>query len=221
MAKRIKLAIATVLVSMFLASPAMSQPAAIHLPADTDLAAHLKELEGNPAQTEAMHKIGRKVAAVCAYCHGDGGNSLKPDIPNLAGQNPAYLLKQMHQFTTGERRNEFMQGLIKALKPEEKIGMVIFYSGQEVTHKPATHAALVSKGQEYYSKTCFRCHGEQGRGNEGFARIAGQQADYLTLTLKRYRDGSSVRKNSLMAANTRLMSDEDIAAVVAYVSSMK
>jgi cytochrome c553 len=221
MAKKIKVALASMLASMFLTFPAMGQIASPHLPADTDLAAHLKMLQSNPAQTEAMHKIGRKVAAVCAYCHGDGGNSLKPDIPNLAGQNPAYLLEQMRQFSTGERRNEFMQGLIKALKPEEKIGMVIFYSGQEVTHKPATNAALVSKGQEYYSKTCWRCHGEQGRGNEAFARIAGQQADYLTTTLKRYRDGSIARKNSLMAANTQLMTDADIAAVVAYVSSMK
>lgn len=221
MAKKFKVALAGMLASMFFTFSAMGQSANPHLPADTNLAAYLKELQGNPAQTEAMHKIGRKVAAVCAYCHGDGGNSLKPDIPNLAGQNPAYLLEQMRQFSVGERRNEFMQGLIKTLKPEEKIGMVIFYSGQEVTHKPATNAALVSKGQEYYSKTCWRCHGDQGRGNEGFARIAGQQADYLTMTLKRYRDGSSARKNSLMATNTQLMTDADIAAVVAYVSSLK
>ena len=221
MTKRIKVTLATMLVSMFVTFPAIGQPAKVQIPAGTDLNTYLKELETNPVQTEAMFKIGRKVAAVCALCHGEGGNSLKSDIPNLAGQNPAYLLEQMRQFSTGERRNEFMQGLIKALKPEEKVGMVIFYSGQEVIHKPAANAALLSKGQEYYSKTCWRCHGEQGRGNESFARIAGQQPDYLTLTLKRYRDGSSVRKNSLMTANTRLMTDADMAAVVAYISSMK
>jgi cytochrome c553 len=41
------------------------------------------------------------------------------------------------------------------------------------------------------------------------------------MTLKRYRDGSSVRKDPLMAANTKTMTDADIDAVVAYVSSMK
>jgi cytochrome c553 len=221
MAKRITLAGATLLVSIFLSFPAMGQNARIHIPANANLDTYLKELQGNAAQTEALHKVGRKVAAVCALCHGDGGNSLKSDIPNLAGQNPAYLLEQMRQFAAGDRRNEFMEGLIKALKPEEKIGMVIFYANQEVTHKPATNPALVSKGQEYYGKICFRCHGDQGRGNESFARIAGQQSDYLSLTLKRYRDGSGIRKNSIMASNTQTMTDADIAAVVAYVTSMK
>ena len=45
----------------------------------------------------------RKVAAFCANCHGEGGNSVKPDVPNLAGQNTAYLLDQVRQFSDGRR----------------------------------------------------------------------------------------------------------------------
>ena len=54
-----------------------------------------------------------------------------------------------------------------------------------------------------------------------YARIAGQQRDYLRISLKRYRDGKGPRIDPLMAANTRGMSDADIEAVVAYVSSMR
>ena len=180
-----------------------------------------KAVESNPLELEAAYKRGSKVAAVCANCHGQGGNSSKSGIPNLAGQNPAYLLEQLRQFGEGQRRNEFMEGLIRVLSPAEKIAVAIFYSSQEVIHKPSASAALVSQGMAYYSKVCWRCHGEQGRGNEKVARIAGQQADYLTLTLRRYREGSNIRIEPLMAANTRLMTDADIAAVVAYVSSMK
>ena len=79
---------------------------------------------------------------------------------------------------------------------------------------------LAAKGQEYFEKTCFRCHGTGGRGNEQIARIAGQQPVYLRLTLQRYRAGTGVRANSIMTPNTKLMSDADIEAVVAYVSSM-
>ena len=43
---------------------------------------------------------------------------------------------------------------------------------------------------------------------------------YLRLTLQRYRAGTGVRANSIMTSNTKLMSDADIEAVVAYVSSM-
>lgn len=221
MDKRFPLAVVSVLVSLCLASSVLAQTAKGHGSADVDLSARLKEVEANPRLVEAATKAGSKVASFCANCHGEGGNSLNPDIPNLAGQNTSYLLEQLRQFSIGQRRNTFMEGMIKALSPEEKVGVVLFYSTQEVVPKPVSNAALASKGQEYYGKICFRCHGDQGRGNEKIARLAGQQTGYLALTLKRYRDGSSVRTDPLMAANTKTMSDADIAAVVAYVSSMK
>jgi len=221
MAKRIPVALAALVFSLCVSLSASGQVLKSHAPANVDLDAHLKEVEGNPRQFEASYKAGAKVAAFCANCHGDGGNSVKPDIPNLAGQNPSYLLEQLRQFSDGRRRNDFMERLIRALNAEEKIGMVVFYAKQEVTYKPVADTALVNKGKEYYGKICFRCHGDDGRGNEKIARIAGQQQNYLSLTLKRYRDGSSIRKDALMAANTRQMSDADINAVVAYVSSMK
>jgi len=217
MAKRLSVA----LVLMLVAFAAIGQPAASRPAVGIDLMTQFKAVERNPPELEAAYKTGSKVAAVCANCHGTGGNSSKPGIPNLAGQNPAYLLEQLRQFSDGRRRNEFMQGLIKALSPAEKIGVAVFFSTQEVVHKPSANVALASQGMEYYSRVCWRCHGDLGRGNEKTPRIAGQQADYLTLTLKHYRDGSSIRIEPLMAAITRLMTDADIAAVVAYVSSMK
>ena len=217
MKNRFPAAVLTALLSVLLVSSAWGQAAK----ADVDLNARLKEAEANPRQLEAALKAGAKVAAFCANCHGEGGNSANPETPNLAGQNTSYLLEQLRQFADGRRRNLFMEGMIKALNPDEKVGVVLHYSHQEVAVKPSTNAALAAKGQEYYSKICFRCHGDQGRGDEKIARIAGQQSGYLALTLKRYRDGSAVRSDPLMAANTKSMTDADIAAVVAYVSSMK
>lgn len=217
MKKRFPAAVLTALLSMLLVSSAWGQAAK----ADVDLNARLKEAEANPRLLEAALKAGAKVASFCANCHGEGGNSANPETPNLAGQNTSYLLEQLRQFADGRRRNLFMEGMIKALNAEEKVGVVLHYSHQEVAVKPPTNAALAAKGQDYYSKICFRCHGDQGRGDEKIARIAGQQPAYLALTLKRYRDGSAVRNDPLMAANTKSMTDADIAAVVAYVSSMK
>jgi cbb3-type cytochrome c oxidase subunit III len=225
MAKRIPVAAATMLVSVLMAFPAFGQQpakgAVVPPPAGADLGAHIKEVQANPQQYEAAYKLGSKIATFCANCHGDSGNSVKPDIPNLAGQNPAYLIEQVRQFSTGERRYEFMEGLIKALKPQEKVGIVVYFSSQEVLTKPATNIALADKGKAYYSQHCLSCHGEQGRGNEKMARIAGQQTNYLDLALRRYRDGSTRRKDSMMTASTKAMSDADITAVVAYVTAMK
>lgn len=171
--------------------------------------------------TQAAIRAGKKVTLFCGNCHGEGGNSNKPDIPNLAGQNAAYLLEQMNKFVDERRRNDFMQGMIKALNDEEKVNAVVYFSAQEVRPHASSNPALASHGKELYFKVCQRCHGEQGRGNEKIPRIAGQQPDYLTLTLKRYRDGTGERIEPLMAANTRNLKDADINALVAFVSGLK
>lgn len=188
--------------------------------ADTTLVERLRKVEADPNLTAAARRHGGKVAAFCAHCHGENGNSVTPDTPNLAGQNPTYLIDQMQRFADGRRRNEFMQGLIKAMSPDEKIGTVLFYAQQPVTTQASGNAALVAAGKAYYERVCFRCHGAEGRGNEQFARLAGQQVTYVTRALKRYRDGSAIRSDPLMAASTKMMTDRDIDAVAAYVASM-
>lgn len=77
-----------------------------------------------------------------------------------------------------------------------------------------------AKGKDIFSKNCFRCHGDNGLGDETSARIAGQQSDYLKLTLQRYKSGNGIRVDPPMAANTRLLSDGDLNAVVAYISAL-
>ncbi len=204
-----------------LAAPvATAQPARARASARVDLDARLREAQASPALEQGLLKTGRRVAAVCAHCHGEGGSSVKPDIPNLAGQNPAYLMEQLRQFADGRRRNEFMEGMIRAMDSDEKVGMVLFYASQPVAPRPPAPPALVAAGREYYGKVCFRCHGTDGYGNTLIPRIAGQQTGYLRTTLQRYRAGSGVRVEPLMSASTRLMSDAEIDAVAAYVASM-
>ena len=220
MAKRFLVAMLTGVLAVLVSLPAGAQSSKVRLSASVDLTARLREAQADPVLADTLFKAGRKVAAVCANCHGEGGNSVKPEIPNLADQNPAYLLEQLRQFADGRRRNEFMEGIIKVMSADEKVGMVLFYSAQKVQHKPVTETALAAQGQTYYRQNCMACHGEAGRGNEKMARVAGQQTKYLDLTLKRYRVGSGVRVDPMMAGSTRTMTDADIQAVIAYVSAM-
>lgn len=189
--------------------------------AEVDLVARFKEVERDPTLSEALLKTGQKTAAVCANCHGQGGHSLKPEIPNLAGQNPAYLIEQLRRFADGRRRFEFMEGMIKAMSSDEKIGIVLFYASQTVTPRPAANTALAAKGKDYFSKVCSSCHAEDGHGKEAIPRIAGQQPTYLRTTLQHYRAGSGGRVEPRMLASTRQMSDADIDAVVAYIGTLK
>lgn len=183
--------------------------------------AQLKRMESDPALSATALRLGAKVAAVCANCHGANGNSTQPDTPNLAGQNPRYLLEQMQKFADGRRRNEFMEGMIKAMKPDERASAVWFYAQQRVARRPAGDPARTARGKTYFEQVCFRCHGSDGHGNENFARLAGQQPAYVAQALRRYRDGGDrKRSDPLMATTTKGMTDADIDAVAAYVGEL-
>jgi len=176
---------------------------------------------GNAKAVEAAVEAGKKASFFCGNCHGPDGNSTIGEVPNLAGQNPVFLLEQIRKFGDGSRKNEFMEKMIRVLSDEDKVNIALYYAQQPVKLRAVTDTALQARGMELYSKVCVRCHGEQGRGNERIARLAGQQPLYLNLTLTRYRDRTGERIDPLMATNTAFLKDEDIKALVEYVSHMK
>lgn len=178
-----------------------------------------KLLQDNKALDVAI-KAGMKSSFFCANCHGVDGNSASPEVPNLAGQNPAYLLEQIHKFADGRRRNEFMQGMIKVLSEDDKANISAYYASMSVKPGKVANPVLVARGKDLFLKICQRCHGVQGRGSQIIARIAGQKAEYLVLSLTRYRNGTGERIDPYMAANTKNLSDADINALAAYISSM-
>jgi cytochrome c553 len=216
---RTTVVLATILAAALAPRPAAAQTDRAHSAA-ADLDARLAEAQRDPKLADSLFKTGRKVAAVCANCHGEGGISGKPEVPNLAGQNTAYLLEQLRRFADGRRRFEFMEGMIKAMNADEKVGMAMFYAAQPVPTRPVGDAALRARGQAIYQQVCFRCHANDGHGNEKFARLAGQQSVYLKATLTRYRSNTGERIDPLMAANTKLLTDADIEALVAFVAAM-
>lgn len=221
MVKRITAALVTALLAVCATQPVAAQPSRARATADVDLSARLKQVQADPALEQSLFKLGSKVAAVCVHCHGEAGNSTNTNIPNLGGQNPAFLLEQLRLFAAGQRRNEFMEGMIKSMNSEEKIGMVLFYSAQTVKSKPTSPATLIAKGKAVYEKNCLSCHGANGLGNEKIARIAGQQTGYLGIMIGRYRAAQSgPLSTSVMAPTIKAISDADVQAVVAFVNAI-
>lgn len=189
----------------------------------TPQAMHAKreQISKDPASLSTALKEGEKAASVCRHCHGAGGNSVLPEVPNLASQNDAYLLEQMNKFVSGQRKSSaFMEGLIKALTPDERIQIALFLSQQPVTRKPAGSTAQSAAGKQLFDKLCTGCHGINGAGTEKIPRLAGQQVQYVEDSLKRYRSGSGERIDTRMAAYTRNLKDADIQNLAAYLSTM-
>ena len=186
---------------------------------DAALQERLKSIGSDPVALRAAVDAGKKVTFFCANCHGDDGISKTADVPNLAGQNPAYLLEQIRKFGNGERKDPFMQGLIKVLKGEERIQVALYYASVKVAPSVA-EASLVPRGKELFGKLCARCHGEQAHGNELYPRLAGQKVPYLKTSVARYRDRSGERNNQLMSIATATLKNEDITAIANYLTQL-
>lgn len=179
----------------------------------------LKAIQADPAALRQASEGGHKAASFCFNCHGENGVSKIPEVPNLGGQNPAYLLEQIRKFGSGERKDQFMQGLIKALKDEDRLRIALYFGGQTVPPSKADPAQVV-RGKELFTKLCVRCHGDVARGDATIPRLAGQQVPYLQTSITRYRDGTGIRNNQLMSIATGTLKNEDIKAVANYLTQL-
>ena len=71
--------------------------------------------------------------------------------------------------------------------------------------------------------TCLGCHGIEGYKNAypsfKVPKIGGQSADYLANALTEYRNGN--RKHPTMQAQAQCFSEQDIADIAAFLSTVK
>jgi len=74
---------------------------------------------------------GQARSALCAACHGADGHSPNDLWPNLAGQKPGYLVKQMKAFRDDTRSDPMMSPMSKPLTDEDIDNLAAFYSSQK------------------------------------------------------------------------------------------
>lgn len=71
------------------------------------------------------------------------------------------------------------------------------------------------------AETCLGCHAIPNYGNVyptyHVPKLAGQNADYIVLALKAYRNG--LRQHTTMHANASNLSEQDMADIAAFFSS--
>ena len=67
----------------------------------------------------------------CSNCHGMDGISQTAGLPNLAGQRPAYLYRELHAYKSGGRNNGLMNDAIKFLSDEAIVDAAAYYSSLE------------------------------------------------------------------------------------------
>ncbi len=155
---------------------------------------------------------GEPLTAVCGGCHGSRGASSDAATPNLAGQDPRYLVDAIKAYRKS-RRHAGMAAYVGDLSQHDIENIAAFYAVQE--SGPAEKGQTLV--QELIEK-CDHCHGDHvGTAAMAIPKISGQDKDYLIMALRAYRDDR--RKSSMMHNMSLPYSDSVIESVASYYSS--
>lgn len=86
-----------------------------------------------PAAADGNAAAGRKKAMQCAPCHGIDGIAKLPNAANLAGETTFYLEKQLQAFRKGERVDENMNVVAKALSDQDIADLAAWYASIQIS----------------------------------------------------------------------------------------
>lgn len=157
---------------------------------------------------------GKKIAASCNGCHGEGGRSTIRGTPSLAGLHPQYLLMATQRYQDGTRRHKVMQTMVSYLSEADIEKAAFYYATQApaAAEKPSKgNAATGAK----VANLCASCHGEGGISHDPvIPSLAGQDASYLVAATRAY--GSGGRKHDLMKDAVAALTDQQILDMAAY-----
>lgn len=170
-----------------------------------------------------------KATTVCAACHAADGSRGMPTYPNLQGQHPEYLVKQLNEFKEGKRKNAIMNGMAAALTPEDMRNVSAFYATKAAKAGTAKNPALVAVGERIYRggiakknvPACAGCHSPNGAGIPAqYPRLAGQHGDYIKAQLVAFRQGERTN-NAQMVSIAANLSDKEIDALADYIAGLR
>ena len=175
---------------------------------------------------------GKDLASTCLACHGETGNSLVPDFPNVAGQHEKYLLKQLKEIQSGDRPAPTMVGLLDPMSEQGLADIAAYYASQRRSFGAAS-ADVVELGENIYRAgiprkhvaACTACHAPDGKGNgpAAFPSLAGQWPGYTVSQLKAFQSGERMNDgdSEMMRGIARDMNEQEMKAVASYIYGLK
>jgi cytochrome c553 len=166
---------------------------------------------GNAAEAEAI--LGAKLL-VCNTCHGADGVPKSATAPIIWGQQETFLLKQMHDFQSGDRDSEVMSWMATALTQSEQGAAAAYFAKK---NWPARYARAASTSPPALVAVCQVCHQQNFVGGLQAPRLAGQSYEYLVEAMRRYAEGE--RKNNADMMNImQAISPAEREAMARYIS---
>ena len=135
---------------------------------------------------------------------------------SLAFLSPVYLLQQLQDFKSGQRRNPMMDAVVVNLQAADLKTLAAHFHAQTRSQLPSPAARPPGAAVHPAVASCTACH--DNAALPGTPDLVGQQQPYLAQQLRAYRAGT--RKNAIMEPLAKGLSDADITALAAYYSTL-
>lgn len=190
---------------------------------------------GNVTKGEELNK-----SLTCSVCHGEKGVSAARNWPNLAGQNPFYVYKQLLDYKDNKgpegESAQVMSALAANLSKQDMADLAQYYAQFPLprlsdgnTHELADAAAVSAAKRIVYKgdgkrmiASCASCHGHKGEGEKvDMPALAGQQAVYLKNAMQEFKTG--LRHNDIysrMRIIAKSLTDKEINALAQYYAEI-
>ena len=123
---------------------------------------------------------------VCASCHGADGRPIDATIPIIWGQTEYFLVKQLHDYKSGDRENLVMASFAKRLTQPELRPAAAYFATKSWPAR-TTPAAATSPPDGI--AVCQICHQPNFVGGLPAPRLAGQSYEYLVEAMRSFADG--------------------------------
>jgi cytochrome c553 len=165
---------------------------------------------------------GADLAAACAACHGEGGNSKSESIPSLAGHPAPYLVVQLILFREQQRRNEIMAPIAKSLSDDDIEDLAAYFSARTRTPPDrSVDPSVMMRGKAVAdAHRCGTCHLPDYSGREQIPRLAAQREDYLLKTMRDYKSGQRSGLDGMMTSVLHNVTDGQLVDLAAYLSRL-
>lgn len=165
----------------------------------------------------------------CFMCHGSDGESSSPVFPRLAGQNPAYLTRQLADFKSGRRKSAAMEPMVSDLEPADFDALGKFFATKPVHIHAVEDPLLAQVGSYVYARgnpfsgvaACATCHGDKAQGTDKLPRLAGQHAQYTERQLQNFNQRARTNDNAIMHAVATKLTELERKGVASYLSGLK
>ena len=154
---------------------------------------------------------------VCAACHGANGMPTDPKtIPIIWGQQQSYLVKQLHDYRSGDRDNAVMSPIAKGIAQEDLRKIAAYFAAKRW---PAQDMAAPSTPAPTGIAQCRPCHQSNFEGGPPAPRLAGLSYEYLVTAMDSFAADKRTN-NGDMPKFMRALTDSDRDAMARYLSAL-